>query len=276
MFEDEDAKKVMSIGKIFGIIIGILIVIAILNPVLNPVRIIGAEERGLVLNWGAYNNQILQPGLHFIIPIAQKVKKVNIQIERYDNNTEAYSKDLQMVDIQSNISFNVKSDEKSISDYYIQYKSDLGGILAPRLEAAVKQIVAKYSAEELLNNRGQIQAEIYDLYKSSEPSCIEIVSYSLVDETFTPEYEKAIEDKQIAQQNAEKANNDLNRIKVEAEQRIEQAKAEAEAIRISAEAIQNQGGEEYVNLKAIEKWNGVLPTQMLPNSTVPFINITPQ
>ena len=68
--------------------------------------------------------------------------------------------------------------------------------------------------------------------------------------------------------------NKLEQVKYEAEQRVASAKAEAEAIKIQAEAITQQSGTNYVNMKAIEKWNGVLPTQMIPNATLPFINLS--
>lgn len=84
---------------------------------------------------------------------------------------------------------------------------------------------------------------------------------------------RAVESKQVSQQQALKAKNDLERIKLEAEQRVAQAEAEATAIKIQAEAITQQGGEDYVNLKAVEKWDGKLPTQMIPNASLPFINL---
>lgn len=80
--------------------------------------------------------------------------------------------------------------------------------------------------------------------------------------------------KQVAQQSALKAENDLKRIQVEADQRIAQAKAEAEAIKIQAQAITQQGGRDYVQLQAIEKWNGKLPDQMIPGGTVPFLDLS--
>ena len=95
---------------------------------------------------------------------------------------------------------------------------------------------------------------------------------SIVNFDFSNSFNSAIEAKVTAEQNALAAKNKLEQVKFEAEQRITQAKGEAEAIRIQAQAIQNQGGAEYVNLKAIEKWNGDLPTYMMGNS-VPFVNI---
>ncbi len=90
---------------------------------------------------------------------------------------------------------------------------------------------------------------------------------------FSESFSAAIEAKVTAVQNAEAQKNKLEQVKYEAQQKIETAKAEAETIRISAQAINSQGGTDYVNLKAIEKWNGVLPTQFVPGSSMPFINV---
>jgi uncharacterized membrane protein YqiK len=76
-----------------------------------------------------------------------------------------------------------------------------------------------------------------------------------------------------AEQNALASKNKLEQTKYEAEQRVATAKGEAEAIRIQSEAIQSQGGENYVQLQAIKQWNGVLPTTFIPGQSVPFINL---
>ena len=100
-----------------------------------------------------------------------------------------------------------------------------------------------------------------------------IDEFSIIDFSFSDEYEKAVEAKQVAQQSALKAENDLLRIKTEAEGRLAGARAEAEAIKIQAQAITQQGGKDYVQLKAIEKWNGQVPSHMIPGGTVPFIDL---
>ena len=88
---------------------------------------------------------------------------------------------------------------------------------------------------------------------------------------FSPSFDHAIEEKQTAEQQALKAKNDLERIKVEAEQKITLARAEALTIQIQAQAIKEQGGTEYVQLKAIEKWNGQLP--QVTSGNTPLINL---
>ncbi len=261
-------KKILWIAGGFACLIGILI--------LNPFVTVAAGERGVVLTWGAFNGQILDPGLHFRIPIAQAVVKMDVQTQKLEiASSEAYSHDLQNVKIHSVVNYNL--DPKEVGLIYQQYGLDAESrILRPNLEASVKQTVAKYSAEELLSKRGEVTTEIETAFRQAIPATFLVTKYALVNETFSDAYEEAIEQKQVAHQNAEKADNDLKRIKIEAEQRVAQARAEAEAIKIQAEAIQQQGGASYVNLKAVEKWDGHLPNQMIPGGALPFLNLQTQ
>ncbi|MFA5945968.1 MAG: prohibitin family protein [Patescibacteria group bacterium] len=248
-------------------------VLLILVAILNPFVTVGAGERGVVLTWGAVNGQIMSPGLHLRVPLAQSVVKVDVQTQKLEiEESSAYSHDLQNVIIHSVVNYN--ADPKEVGLIYQQYGLDAESrILEPNLEAAIKQTVAKYTAEEILSERGKVASEIETAFRESIPSTFIVTKYALVNETFSEAYEAAIEQKQVAQQNAEKADNDLKRIKIEAEQRVAEATAEAEAIKIQAAAIQQQGGASYVNLKAVEKWDGHLPNQMIPGGALPFLNL---
>ncbi len=258
------------------IIWGVLFVaIGVFIFVLNPLVVVNAGERGVVLNWGAYQGQVMEPGLHVRVPFMQVIIKINVQTEKLElKESEAYSQNLQVVMVQSVLTYNI--DPKEVGLLYAEIgPSYEEKILTPSLESSVKQIYAQYSAEELLSKRGQVQTEIENAFrKTIEGKHIIVQHYALVNESFSDDFEKAIEQKQIAEQSSLKAKNDLDRIKIESEQRINQANAEAQAIKIQAEAIQSQGGAEYVQLQAIAKWNGQLPTQMLSGGTVPFLNLT--
>ena len=117
-------------------------------------------------------------------------------------------------------------------------------------------MIARLSAEELLTRRDSVKQEIaIGLRTSLANYNINVEDIQITSFSFSKAFDEAIE----AKQNVVKAKNDLDRIKVEAEQKITMAQAEAETIRIQAQAIKEQGGEEYVKMKAIEKWNGVLP-----------------
>ena len=263
-------KKIISI-------VGIAFVALVALLIINPFTIVQAGERGVVLTWGAFNGQVLDPGLHLVMPIAQSVVKMNVRTEKLSiDSSDAYSHDLQNVRISSAMNYNL--DPKQVGTVYAQYGNEYESkILYPNLEASIKQTVAKYSAEEILSKRGDVQTEIENTFRTSVPNAFTVTKYALVNETFSEAYESAIEAKQVAQQNAEKAENELKRAKIDAESRIAQARAEAEAIKLQSEAANN---DKYVNLKAldvqleaIKKWNGQLPTQMIPGASLPFINV---
>jgi regulator of protease activity HflC (stomatin/prohibitin superfamily) len=145
-------------------------------------------------------------------------------------------------------------------------------VIAPRIQEIVKAVIARFSAEELLVRRDVVKSEIANgLRQSLTQYNVVVEDIQITNFSFSQAFDEAIEAKQTAEQNALKAKNDLERIRVEAEQKIAMAQAEAEAIRIQAQAIKEQGGEAYVRMKAIEKWNGVLP--QVSGGATPFINL---
>lgn len=263
--ENNDARTAMFIVK--------MIIAVILVAVLNPFVLVNAGHRGVVMNFGAVKDNIMGEGLNFKIPIVQRVKKMNVQTQKIDVFTLAYSKDIQTVESQIVLNYSLKSElvNKLYQEVGNDYKERL---IDPAIQESVKSATAKFTAQELIEQRATVRDEIKAQLHERLSHYFIVAEFSITDFSFSDEYEKAVEQKQVAQQSALKAENDLNRIKTEAEQRVAQAMAEAEAIKIQAQAITQQGGRDYVNLKAVEKWNGVLPTQMIPNATMPFINLT--
>ena len=252
--------------------IGLVVVIIILL-FLSPFVLVSAGHRGVVMNFGAVQDQILGEGLHWRTPVVQRVKSMDIQTQKLEVNTLAYSKDIQTVESQIVLNYALKADlvNRLYQEVGVDYERRL---IDPAIQESVKSATAKFTAQELIEQRAKVRDEIKaELFERLETYFI-VSEFSITDFAFSDEYEKAVEAKQVAQQSALKAENDLQRVKTEAEQRVAQAMAEAEAIKIQAQAITQQGGRDYVNLKAVEKWNGQLPTQMIPNATMPFINLT--
>ena len=126
--------------------------------------------------------------------------------------------------------------------------------------------------EELITKRDEVSERIrVEASTKMAQYDISVSSISLVNFGFSAEYQKAIEAKVIATQSKLKAEQDLKRIQIEAQQAIAKAKGEAEAIAIQSQAINASGGKDYVNLKAIERWDGKLPSTM--TGVVPFVNV---
>jgi regulator of protease activity HflC (stomatin/prohibitin superfamily) len=239
----------------------------------NSIVIVNAGQRGVLLTWGAVTD-VRQEGLSFKIPFAQSVKSIDVKTVKLEVEALAYSKDIQTVN--SKIALNYHLLPESVGTLYKEIGKDFENrIIAPAIQEAVKAVSAKYTAQELIEKRGEVKEGIKTQLTERLLSRNMIVDeVSIINFDFSLAFEQAVEAKQVAQQDALKAQNKLEQVKFEADQRVAQAQAEAEAIKIQAEAITQQGGEDYVNLKAVEKWNGVLPIQMIPNATMPFINLT--
>lgn len=255
-------------------VLGILIVLAgiFLLAMLPSVGSVPAGNRGVVLRFGAVTDRILPEGFYLVMPIAESVVLMDVQVQAVTTNSKAASKDLQNVNTQ--ITLNHRLDPAQVGTIYQNLRHDYDfRIVAPAIQEAVKAATAQFEAERLIIDRPLVRDRIeeYLSVRLSEHG-IQVDGLSITAFEFSPEFAAAIESKVTATQEALKAENDLRRIEIEAQQRIVEAKAEAEAIRIQAESISKQGGAEYVNLKAIEKWNGVLP-QWMSGQATPFVNV---
>ena len=185
---------------------------------------------------------------------------------------QAGTKDMQQVHTDIVINYRLNADKVAI--IYKDFGLDLvNKVLAPSLNEAFKSVTGHYTSEELITKRDEVSAGILEHVRSKLAQFdISVDSVSLVNFGFSAEYQKAIEAKVIATQMKQKAEMDLQRIQVEAQQAIAKAEGEAKAIAIQSQAIQSQGGAAYVQLKAIEKWDGNLPNVM--SGAVPFINVS--
>lgn len=256
---------------LFYFVVGFAFLFAVLF--LRPCSIVGAGERGVKIRVGAVQPESLSEGIHWKTPILEDIVIMNVKNQKWEMDAMAYSKDLQTVKTRIAINLHV-SPENAYKLWQEVGKDYINTIIGPAIQESVKASTAQFTASELVAERPKVKEEIQKaLFDRLATRYLVVDDFSIVNFDFSDVYEKAIEDKQVAQQNAQKAENDLKRIKIEAEQRIAEAKAEAEAIKIQAQAVTQQGGKDYVQLQAIAKWNGELPTQMIPGATVPFINL---
>lgn len=249
-------------------------VIFILLMMFNPFVVIGAGERGVVLNFGAVSEHILNEGLHFRIPIVQKIVTMDVKVLKKTTDAAAASKDLQ--NTQSRIALNYHIDPSKANVIYqnigLDYESR---IISPAVQEVVKAVTARYTAGELITQREKVGLEIKEQLSARLDQFNMVVdALSIIDFEFSKQFVDAIEAKIAAEQFALKAKQDLERVKIEAEQKIANARAEAESLRlqkgnVSGELIRLR--EIEARIKAIEKWNGVLPR--VSGGAIPFIDI---
>lgn len=263
------SRETKTIWAIAGGIVAIILFL-----ILNPLVIIKPGTRGVLVRMGATQDRILEEGIHWVAPIIYKIKRMDVTIQKEERSASASSKDMQTV--TSRIAINYHLDPLAVNILYPKLKRNYSSrVIAPAIEEFVKQTTAQFTAEELITKREQVKQDLKKaLTENLATHNIIVDDVFITDFSFSEGFNKSIEAKVTAEQRALESKNKLEQVKYEAEQKITQAKAEAESIRIQAEAINSQGGEDYVQLQAIAKWNGVLPTQMIPGATVPILNLT--
>jgi regulator of protease activity HflC (stomatin/prohibitin superfamily) len=267
-----------SIQDLFGgrgpIVIGVAVAVVIALFLINPFVIIGPGERGVVANFGDVQDVVLNEGLHLKIPLVQNVTIMDVRIQKDETEADASTRDLQDTTSTVVVNYNIVPDKanKLFQEVGTAYRER---IIAPGVQEMVKAVTARYNAAELITQRSEVRMEIKKaLEERMLPYNIVVRDFAIVNFRFSKQFTQAIEDKQTAEQKALKAEQDLKRIQIEAQQKIEMAQAEAESLRlqravVSAQVIQLR--EIEARMKAIEKWNGELPR--VTGGVMPFLNV---
>jgi regulator of protease activity HflC (stomatin/prohibitin superfamily) len=255
-------------------IIGGVIAIVILVIGFFSTTTVASGYRGVLLQLGAVKPTILTEGFHFKLPFIQTVQPMEVRVQKEESSQTAASKDLQIVttNVAVNFSVNPEAANKLYQEIGLDYRSR---IVDPAIAESLKAITALYTAEELISKRPEVSAKVKEMLAEKLTKYHMILEDINIKEfAFSEEFNKAIEAKQTAEQNALRAQRDLERIKIEAEQKVAQAGAEAEALRlkkqeVTPELIQLKQIE--VQEKALEKWDGRLPS--VTGGATPFIDV---
>lgn len=252
-----------------------VVVIALLAFVgMNSVTQVQYGHVGLYKTFGKLNDNILAPGIHLKIPFIQTVIQVNTQVTKTETDTTASSKDLQPVSTHVVVNYSVNKE----SAYNLM--NNVGGaydsvIINPAVQEVVKEVTARYPAEDLIAKRDVVAGEISEHLTTRMAKYDLIVNeINIVNFKFSEAFDTSIEAKQVAQQQALKAENDLKRIEIEAKQKIAQAQAEAESLKLKKQEVTPelvQLKQIEVQEKALEKWDGRLPS--VTGGATPFIDI---
>ena len=269
----ETMKSAMKKGPLrLALIIGAILVFLLW---LSPWVQVGAGERGVVLNFGAVQKNVLGEGLHFRIPIMQEVIPMDVKVQKAVTDAASASADLQDVTSSVALNYHVVPDKANVvyQTLGIDFKNR---IIDPAIQEVMKAVSARYTAEELITKRAAVsEAMRENLAERLLNYNIAVDAFSIVSFSFSKVFTEAIEAKQTAEQLALKSKRDLERIKIEAEQTVTAARAEAESLKLQKENISLDLIElrkVEANLKAIDKWNGILP-QVTGGGAVPFIGV---
>ncbi|AIQ26093.1 MULTISPECIES: prohibitin family protein [Paenibacillus] len=263
--------KQLRPGKIVSGVAAVLIVLLIGA---NSFVSVEYGHVGLYKTFGKLNDNTLSPGIHFKVPFIQTVIQVNTQVTKAETDTSASSKDLQPVSTHVAVNYSVNKASA------FNLMNNIGGnfdnvIINPAIQEIVKEVTAKYPAEDLITRRDVVSSEISEHLTARLAKYDLIVNdINIVNFKFSEAFNQSIEAKQVAQQQALKAENDLRRIEIEAKQKIAQAQAEAESLRLKKQEVTPelvQLKQIEVQEKALEKWNGVLPS--VTGGATPFVDV---
>lgn len=255
----------VNFGFVSLIILVFLIALVLLSMAINRVD---AGYVGVITRWGAVN-RVAYPGISWKIPIAEGIRKMDVRTQKDQVDASAASRDLQVV--TSTIAVNYHLDGAFATNVYQNVGMLYQDILiAPAVQNIFKAVTAQYTAEELITKREQVRVKAEEALAAQLAVYHVIVeNFNIINFDFSPEFNAAIEAKQVAQQQVETAKQLLAKAQIEAQTAVAQAQGQADA----QAALKNTGAltPEYLEYLALTKWDGVLP---VVTSGTPFIDVT--
>ena len=270
------------------VILAVILLAVIAFP---PFVSVPTGHTGVVTTFGRVEDRVLDEGFHFKNPV-QRVVMMDNRTQKASMAMQAFSSDIQEVTVAYSINYqidkkNAQNIYKTIGTGYYQV------VMEPRIQVAVKSVIARYTAESLVEKRDQLSSEITEILRGEMNSySIEVVNTAIENLDFSDAFTDAVEAKQVAQQNLLKAQTEQNqktmeaneaaerqRIAAEAEAKISVIAAEAdkEVLQIQADAAEYAGQKDAAVNKAlaetltdellryylIKQWNGILPSYLV-------------
>lgn len=247
--KDEEQNITQSVFKYVGLsILGLVLLFVIFGSFYT----IPAGYRGVVLTWGNPTMIPVTEGLHFKIPIAQSIIKIDTKTQKYEADLTAASKDLQ--DVNTKVAINYHLVPENVPNLYKTIGIDYSNkVIYPAEQDANKAVTSQYNAEQLITQREEVRDKMETLLKSKlQDRGIIIESINIVNFKFSDSFTQAIEQKVTAEQNALTAENNLKAMQYN-----------AQAMELQKQVIEIKKLD--IQQKWIEKWNGILPTQLIAN-----------
>ena len=261
-----------------GIILGVIVLLVLIVGA-GAVTVVPAGHTGVVVTMGKVSDRVLDEGMHFKLPFVQQVVMMNNKIQKTEIDSNGVSKDLQTVSSGVAINYHINKDDSAVI-YRTIGEGYADTVLQPAIQESMKAITAQYTAEELITKRSAVGEEIgATLAEKVQEYGILIDKFNIINFDFSAEFNDAIEQKQVAEQNKLRAETEKEQKIIEAqadaEQKVIAAKAEADAIRQKAEAeadanekINASLNENVLKYQQIEKWNGEDPNVVSSDSSI--------
>lgn len=279
-----------NINFLYPILIIVVIILATSSFV-----IVESGHVGIVRTLGAVQPVPLPEGFHFKKPFIDKIEQIDVRLTKAQSNSAAASKDLQTVQTQVTVQYSIMGPTAPETFQKIGNRDVVAAtIIEPAIQESVKAITAQYTAEQLVTKRAEVKLQIQEaidnfidvtLKDKNVPAALKISNVAITDFEFSEEFNKAIELKVRAEQEALQAKNEKTKRVTQAEASYQEQKlaadaaaydiearsrAKADAIEREAKALKNNP--ELIQLRLSEKWDGTLP-KFTGGEAIPFIDI---
>lgn len=255
----------MSKKGVVTLVIGAVILLVGMIMLFASTAIVPTGHIGVVTLYSKVQDKYLDAGFHWIKPFVEDVHDVDIRTQKYANTVEGSAKDLQIVNITMSINYQIKPDK--VTELYAKVGADYSNIiLNPALQSSLKASMAQFTAEEMITKRTEVSNTITKELNERLDEYFNISAVNLENIDFTEEYNKAIEAKTTNQQKAEAEKAKLEITKVQNEQKINTAEAEAKVRELQSKSVTDKSLEQLrleIQREMVSRWNGVLPQYVL-------------
>lgn len=223
---------------------------------------VDAGQIGVRTQFGKVTENSVEPGLHFVNPIGGKIIKYDVREQKAEIKAPTYTKDMQQADIFVVVTYALNKGEVGIvhQTYGTAYADR---VVLPKVTGAIKDVIGNIEAAELVNAREKAAKNIFDTATAQITEAkvpVTITSLVITNIDYSDVFEKSIEEKVVAQQNAIRAQNETKRVEEEARQVVVRANAEAEAMKIRAQALKEN--QNILLQDFIKKWDGKFPSTL--------------
>lgn len=252
-----------------GIIIAGAVILLLF--VFNPIVIIGAGERGVVFSrFTGVQDKVMQEGMNFRIPAIENIIKFDIKTQKLERASDGASMDLQEVNLRTVVNYHLEADKvaKLFQEVGVDFERK---VIEPSIQEAIKAGTALFAVEDIIVQRPKLKAVITEaLAKKLAAYNIIVEGVNLTDITFSPEFNRVVEQKQIEEQKIKTAEYKKKQAEQHKQRTILEAQGEAEKQRL----IRMQVTKDIVSLEWIKKWDGKLPETMMGGETIPMIKLS--
>lgn len=241
------------IARVVGV--GLLLFVAAIFAA-SGTYVVEPGTRGVEVTMGRVSPMFKPEGFGVKLPLVTSITSISVRQQTAEDTAECYSSDLQQVHIELRVLFRVP--ESSVVKLFRGYLGHpFESLVAPRVQEALKEVVASQSAEQIVKNREQIKTQSLDLARKKIGTLLVVEDIVIQNITLTKELEHAIEAKMVQEQEASKSKYLQQRAQIEADTVVIKAKGEAESIRIRGDALEQNPA--FVDLQVVDKWDGVMP-----------------